>query len=745
MRFDCGDQSSSLAAGVCRQLAVASCMIVAGHAQAQQTLPAVTVTAEHMGQWFAPVANTPSTTYAVGEDGIDLFGGKGATNPYSMVSELPGVQMQTIDAWGLVNQQGGNKGLRVRGEIASHGANGTVEGLPLNGPGAGPGYLFLLDAENIASVSLAQGPIAPDRFSLYDTVGQLDTRILWPRAQPGGSVSLATGDHGFRRVFGRVDSGQLASDTAFFLSASATSANEWRGGGESPRRRETFAAGLSQALGALDVKMFLGHNEMSADNYKGLTYAQSKDESLFDKVDYDRVPTGTTGAQLANWQGYNQQAFETTALLAEISYAFSKDSRLVVKPFYAKEKGEYLYASGNFVRKWLIDHSTYGVTTELHTELAQAKLAFGYGWVSMEPPGPPTCWKHYTPDANGGLNFHSWNMLAEVTRRHDLHNVFVVAERTFGPTLVKGGLRYVKDILPSIDYYNPAGVGDVGFNAAIDQSSGVVAARSVRSSSIEALAPYLGVHHALGSGVDLRAALGRNIGTPAFDAFQSPPIAGLSKQQIWDDNELELADTLDLGARIRFAGGYVEPVLYYTRYDNKGVSVYDASYNASYNQNIGKATQYGLQLSAGWAAARGVNLFGSFSWQRSRFDEDLRTAAATVRRTKGRQLPDVPLIMASLGAAWQLGSVTVAPVVHHMGRRYANVEHTETMSAYTVTNLDVSHRMQTGWGALRTSIAVINLFDVRYIGYNNANETSNGSAFYPGAPRTLMAKVTLDF
>ena len=40
------------------------------------------------------------------------------------------------------------------------------------------------------------------------------------------------GSERFQRVFVRADSGQLASGTAFFVSASDTRANKWRGDGQ---------------------------------------------------------------------------------------------------------------------------------------------------------------------------------------------------------------------------------------------------------------------------------------------------------------------------------------------------------------------------------------------------------------------------------------------------------------------------------------------------------------------------------
>jgi len=694
---------------------------------------------------FASEREEASTVYRLDAEEVALFGAAGGGNAYSLVSRLPGVQMQLVDAYGLVNMQGGNKGLRVRGEIASHGANGTVEGVPLNGPGPGPGYLFLLDAENIDSVSLAQGPIAPDRFSLYDTVGQLDTRILWPKAEFGGKVSVGAGENDFSRTFARLDSGRLPTGTAMFLSGSSTSAQKWRGHGDSPERHETFAFGLSQDFGRLQAKLFVAHNEMVGDNYKGLTYEEARHASRYDDIDYDRYPSGTTAAAWANWQGYNRQSFETSAFLSEISYRLGEHTQLVLKPFYSKEEGYYLYPNGNFVRRWDIDHTTYGASSELHTRWGETGLKFGYALVSMEPPGPPNAWRHYRPDASGGLTFNNWALLAKVTDRHEMHNLFATAERRFGPLEVKGGVRYVRDVLPSIDYYDTAGVTAEDFDDAIDQSSGVVDARSVQSTTIREWAPYLGLRYEASERLELRAALGRNVGSPAFDAFQKPPVAGLSKQALWNASEMEIGDTLDLAARFSFSRGYFEPVLYYTRYRNKGVDIYDPAYNASYTQNIGKAHQLGLTLAGGWQLRPDLDMFGNLSFMRSQFDDDLLVGVGDVREVEGERLPDVPARMATLGAAWRFGRFTLTPVVHYMGNRYADIEHTQRMGGYAVANLDLTHRLKSRHGQFTTSLAVINLFDKRYIGFNNANETSNGSTFYPGPPRTLVGKFSFEF
>lgn len=729
----------------------AALAMLATHAQADEpqtdSIPALVITAagEEPPQWLASEELQAATLYELDAEQVGLFGGKGGSNPYTAVSRLPGVQVQGIDAYGLVNPVGGSKGLRVRGEMASHGANGTVEGVPLNGPGPGPGYLFLLDDESIARISMALGPIPPDRFSLYDTVGQLDTAILWPQMQAGGRLTVGVGEDGFQRQFLRVDSGLLPGGNALFVSASAASADKWRGSGESPERRENFALGFSHASGPLEMKLFAAHNAMVADNYRGLTWAQAQNSSLYDEIDYDPVPTGSTAASWVNWQGYNRQDFETTAYLAELGWQFSDDTRLLIKPFYSKEEGYYTYASGNFVRYWEFDHDHYGFTSELETRWGNSGLSFGYALVSMEPPAPPTRWLHYAPDASGGLTFKGWAMLADVSQRHELHNLFATAEHDFGRLNFKAGLRFVHDRLPGIDWYNPAGVTSEDFDTAVEQSRGIVAERSVEPTSQREWAPWVGLRYPLGDSVQWRAAAGRNLGAPAFDAFQKPMIAGITKQQLWEDGEMEIGDSVETGLDFDLPRGRLQTTLYYTRYRNKHVELYDPVYQAAYSQNIGKAHQLGLTLAGDWQLASQLQLFGNLSFMRSQFDEDLRLSADSLTTTEGERLPDVPARMASLGLNWQFGRFTLTPVMQHMGDRYADLEHSMKMEAYTLTNVDLVHDLPTTWGQLETRLAVINLFDRRYIGFNNANETSAGSTFFPGAPRTVVGSVSLSF
>lgn len=709
------------------------------------TLPVVEVSASAEDGWLKPERATPSTVYRVGGEALGAFGNPGGTNPYLNLADLPGVKITPVDAYGLNNMQGGQKGMRVRGEVSTHGVSGTVEGLALNGPGPGPGYLFLFDRENLASLTFAQGALAADQAGLFNSYGALDSQLLWPRREAGGELSFSMGSERFQRVFARADSGQLASGTAFFISASDTRANKWRGNGQAPGNRDNLEFGLSQALGPLNLKLWYARNEQSQHTYQALTYRQATNLDAYYRSDY---PNNRNSAQHYD---YNRQDFRNEALLAELDYTFSPTLSLSIKPFYSREQGYYLYAgsSDTQVLKWLIDHTTYGVNSELRGLWGDTEIKLGHSWTSTEPPGPPTTRTQYVI-RNGSLQFDRWAMLSKTVDRHEFHSFYLSALHQAGPLTVQGGLRYARETLPSIDAYT------VGANSAWDVSADQAyslasrnAARSVSGRTLAYWLPQLGAAYQLTPQLQARASLGRTIGAPSFDAYnQAPSGAITTSQQYWDQLKPELGVKLDLGLRWQAERAYLEPTLYFSRSRNKGVNVYSEQTRTVYSQNIGQTRGYGLQLSAGLTPLTGLRLFGALSYSRSQFSEDVRTNNGAWLPVQGKQLPDVPRWMANLGAAWQWQGLTVAPSVNYVGSRWATSTYTERLPGYLTADLNFSYAGKARWGGWELGLSVLNVFDRRYIGQistSEINTASNGAIYYPGAPRTVVGKVKLTF
>ena len=726
-------------------------------ALADTTLETVVVPASAEAPAGVDVARErDATVYTLDAGALRTLAAPGGTNPYLSAAELPSVQAPGVDAWGLVNVPGAFKGLRVRGENTSHGGNGTIDGIPLTGINPGPGYQWMFDAENLAGISLAQGPIPPDRIDFFNTAGALDSRLRWPEEAMGGQISMGLGSDGFQRLFGRFDSGRSALGTAVFGSASTTTADKWRGPGEAPDHLRKVAVAVDQDAGDLDARLMLVHSEMAQDQYRPLNYDQASNLSEYRDFDYAER-SSTAPSEAIYYQGYNRQSFTNSAVIGQLRYAFTDTTHLTIKPFYAKEEGSYWsgMANNNRVREWEMDHDWYGVVGELATRLGETDVKVGYWWESLEPPGPPTRWKLYATQADGSLRFTNWALLAENTSRQKYESIYALAQRRFGALRLEAGAREVWVTLPGIDAYNTAGVTAQDFDTALDQSTGVVPGRSADGHTDAVFLPFASLGYTLNAHWSLRAAIGRNVGATSLGAwpqFQSNYAAfaahGVTAQDIWDKVRPSTANALDLSLRYETERLFLQPTVYYARHHGKDLSYYDPSVGVAYSQNVGESQAMGIQLAGGWQLASTVRLFGSASWGSEKLVENVVTAGGAELAVKGKQMPDVPRVIASLGARWQPApGWSVDPLVHYTAKRYADSMHQEKVGGYTRVDLSVSKRSTTSWGALTGTVALINLFDRKYIGLITASDVQGSGAFsyYPGAPRTVLASVELGF
>lgn len=701
--------------------------------------------------------NNSSTVYRVNETGIALFGGAGNSNPYKVIDRLPGVNAQSADAFGLANIPGGTKGLRVRGELSTHGGGGNVDGLPLNGINPGPGNQWLFDLENMSAVTLSQGPVAPDHFAFFTTSGVLDSEVRWPQAKHNLQVAQSAGSNNFWRTFVRADSGQLENGSEIFLSASYTDADKWRGTGKSPAGRNNVEGAWSRPLGEHGKgKLLFAYNDAKANNYRPLTYSQASNLGSWRYYDYD-ASSSATATTAVNYYDYNRQAFQNGSVIGEFEYAFNDTGKVIFKPYYLKETGNYMDGMANGkVRQWLIDHDWYGFTAEIQTRLANSDLKLGYWSESSAPPGPPTAWKMYNPTASGGVTGASWSILADTTERHRFNSLYALADHSFDTLKIQAGGRYVRETLPGFNFYNTTGIGDVSYSQALEQSSGVVANRSASSFEIGEFLPFVALNYGLTPSADLKLSLGRNYGSPAFDiwpVFQQNSAAFLAKgysiDKMWHERKAETADAFDLGLNLRTAQAYFSPTVFYSRNHNKGVS-YDPGIGIAYSQNNGETHAYGIQASSGWNALSNLALFATASYTNNVFDQNLPLLNGGTLAVAGMQLPDTPKLQANIGGTWQQGDTSVTPMLRYNGDRYGDTLQTQQIDAYYTVDLTLAYKQRVGSGSkLNMSLAVQNLFDKEYIGFINASYyqlmSSSSAYYYPGAPRTIVASLSVDY
>ncbi len=735
----------------------------AAEGQTVSTLGTITVQAPaSVASGPVSLLSGPATGYAITRESLPTLGGAGQVNPYLAVTTLPSVVAQNPDAYGLGNLVGGTKGIRIRGESNPHGAIGTVEGLPLFGLSPGPGSLFLFDMENLSRISLYEGAIPPDKLAIFTTQGVLNSDVLWPKKDFGGTVSQSFGSFNFHRTFVRVDSGDLPTGTRAFASFSYTHADSWQGVGASPGYRYNGEVGISQRFSRdLTMRLYAAYNDMSETNPRPLNYQQVTNLGANYNRGWNATLTGNPNQDI-NYYQYNQQKFQDYALFGEVDYRLAKATRIIIKPFYSQENGYYLYGQQQApgigkpgVLQWDIDHHGYGVVSSIQTTYANTRMTLGYWFENLQPPGPPTAWKAYTFSPSGALTFAKWAILALPTADHLFNSPFFQMERTFQHLSVTAGVRYMMEQTPSITVFNTQGIPDTSYSVAIAKAPSINGNSSANGKNISEWLPYLGLTYQLTPAVQATFSYGRNYGAPAFNSWptlvvnsQKLQAKGISAQQIWSNLQAETSNSFNLGLQVKEANWSLKPTLFYTTYRNKAVSIYDPILGFGYYQNIANAHSYGIEIAGSATPLPNLSLFGSLTYSRAVLDQNFQGATGTVIDAKGNQLPDTPRLIANLGATYRYRHFFVTPRFQYMGTRYADSQNQLPISGYFLANLNLGyHQHVAGLGDLTATLGITNLFNRHYIGLIDASylQDPNGINFYAGAPRTVAGTVQLSF
>jgi iron complex outermembrane receptor protein len=318
----------------------------------------------------------------------------------------------------------------------------------------------------------------------------------------------------------------------------------------------------------------------------------------------------------------------------------------------------------------------------------------------------------------------------------------VQLSRKFGRLHLTGGVRYLYEEFSEVkSYYFPGGVKTYDPWA------------SVGRKYMDKVLPFAGVSFDLSEYANVYCTYGRNVGRSAFPAFPSyvkrrgkfVP-AGVSLSDLWSNVELEVSDHYDLGARFDFGRWYVNPVLFYSRHFDKAVNVYDPLSKQLVNQNIATARSYGVELEMGVHVLDNLLLAANGFYNRFEFEDNIKTSLTGELDVKGNQIADTPMFGASFMADYQLGNLSVTPVVRYTARRYGDIQNKEPLSSYWLVDLNLAYRLKNLWRFKETKLKLnfLNLFDKKYIGGMDASDdTQSGSmAYYQGAPFTMVFSIS---
>lgn len=740
---------------------VAAALLAASAAASAQetTLRPVEVRGQNNSALAVSATFGQASSFEVGAAALPTLGGVAQTSPYRAIELAPSIHVEGVDAYGITVDQ---NFMRVRGQMGYTFSNlaATVEGLPSTANVGQAAIGNLYDLENVERVTSLRGPLGADQgFGFGNLAGSLDMRLLRPAETAGATVHVAAGSDSFQKVFVRGDSGRFGVGGRLFVSASETVAEKWRGSGEQKRKNANF--GFVQDAGPWQFELFGAYNEFDRHEYRSLSYAQTLDKANYRDYDYATNLTGNRTANV-NYFGFNRQHFTEANVMATIRYQLDKDSSLVFRPYYLKTDGYRLAGIANDlgspgVDRYKIEQEQSGFVAAWEKTWADGRFNVGY-WsqrIDTIPPLPEV--KVLRESVTGELSFGAWKTLADVGAR-EFKSPFAQVEQKYGQWDFAGGLRYFSTGVPSVTTYGTTGLADNSRDGAIVLSPSVDQLASTTDKRFDALLPNLSARYAFSNRLSARAAYARNAGYPYQGPLYSTYTgnkaafskAGVTLQNIWDGMKLEVADALDLGLRFNGDDWYVAPTAFYAKHHDKQVTVFDPLVGLNYQQNGGKATSKGIEIEGGWDPVKNLSLFGSLSWNRFTFDDNLRNGVNSVIAVSGKQIADTPKLSAKLGASWGAGPFSVSPLVRYIGARYGDSLETQKISGYAVADLHLSYRIQSVPGLAKdmvVSFSALNMFDKRYIGIITADERSPGSAsvYYPGAPRTWTVSVKGQF
>ena len=252
-----------------------------------------------------------------------------------------------------------------------------------------------------------------------------------------------------------------------------------------------------------------------------------------------------------------------------------------------------------------------------------------------------------------------------------------------------------------------------------------------KDKTFEFVSPRLGVVYKLTKIFNLYG----NIAT----GFQTPQSSELSVNP--DLSPLKTYN-YETGVKAKFEGGHsFDLALFYMTVKDEIVQTIAPGSVSSYS-NAGESRKKGLELSGKVQALKGLFLGGAYTYSDFKYKEFTEPISGINYSRDGNRIPYIPMNQYNLFALYKHESgLRFKADTNIWGRYYVDNANSETYEGYKfVTNALVGYETK----KLDVSFDVSNLFNKRYA--MEVTKESGGSAKYrPGAPRTMMARVSYKF
>lgn len=702
------------------------------------------------------------------------------TSPIKVVQSLPGVNYTSSDPFGAYEWA---TRISIRG-FNQNQLGFTLDGVPLGDMSYGNfNGLHISRAiinEDISQVVLAQGAGTLDTASTNNLGGTLKFVSRDPAETFGGAVAATGGSDDMHRYYVRLDSGELpVTGTRAAVSFADQRTDKWKGEGVQKQRQVDLK--VVQPIGQATLTGFYDWSRRRENDYQDLSLG------MLGRLGYDwdnitgqwAKAVATAQTFLANPGGdcstnaypapikcvddayYDSSGVRNDDLWgATLAFPIGDSFHGKVTGYGHRDKGQGEWytpyqPSPNYgvagattdnapisVRTTEYDIHRHGIVADFTWDVGQHTIGFG-GW-----------WEDNNFDQ--ARRFYALNLAAPQRSSLEFQrNPFLTQWQYAYETKTTQG--YLEDTWKITDALKL----NAGFKSVqVKESSVTEVGSPVINGSIESkdgFLPQVGVTYELNPNHELFAGFAKNM--RAFGAAHTgvSPFATTQSgfDAIKDTLKPEISKTFEAGWRFRADSNFQgQAALYYVKFDNRLIGTTAGAGivgNPTILANAGSVTSKGLDLSATWKFATDWSLLGSYGYNKSTYDDDIRdSTGAVTEKIAGMQTVDSPKNLVSVELNYNHAGFFATLAGHYTGERFFTYTNDQSVPGYTIADLTAGYRFD-GPGALKgleIQVNVTNLFDKKYVsslGTNGFGYTGDSQTLQVGAPRQAFVTVRKDF
>ncbi|NYT42595.1 TonB-dependent receptor [Sphingomonas sp. R-74633] len=700
------------------------------------------------------------------------------TSPLKAIEKLPSVNFTAADPFGAYEWA-------ERVSIRSFNQNQlgfTLDGIPLGdasyGNVNGLHISRAITSENVGEVRVSQGAGAIGSQATNNLGGTLEFFSRDPSDQFGVHAEGTYGSENTKRIFGRIETGDIGGGVKAYASYVYSDLDKWKGWGS---QRTNQANGKFVAPVAEGVRLVgtLSYSDRRENDYQDLSLGMinrlgydwdniSNDYALAVRIADIANNRGDTGAPVSNAAAgtvypapiatVDDAYYDAAGLRRDWLGAFGVEGEtgglnFALKGYYHNNHGQGLWytpyvpspgagASPISIRttEYDIDRKgVFGHTGGQFGEHNDVTVGFWYENNQFQQARRFYALSSRTAPDRDSLDFQS-NPFAtqwDFDYTTDTFQYYVQDKLTFGDLTLNLGWKGFKVK-----------------NQADPNTAGGLASGEIDVT--DWFQPTAGFNFRIGGGAELFGGFSQVTRAFVASATTGPfattqagfnaLLSGATKLKP------EQSDTWELGGRVRsgpFTGSLAG---YYVNFRNRLLGVTTGAGivgNPVTLQNVGGVRAVGFEATGDLRLGSGFGVFASYSYNDSTYRDDVRNAAGTLlAATKGKTVVDAPKHLLKGELTYDHAGFNARLGANYMSKRYFTYTNDQSVNGRVLVDATLGYKFDLGGHGLEIQANATNLFDKKYIatiGTNGFGNAGDNQTLMVGAPQQFFVTLKAGF